>query len=128
MACLLQKRPRSSDNVAATLWAYEAQKKISELVTPMALAHFEKKNARSLTKSEFDQLEHLKLCILTGIKPFMEIDADVIKQIIDANTRPSESFSLEVDSAVNKFSETQDRKPSIDEMRYIYASTFASFS
>ena len=125
-----QKRvlPRSSDNVAATLWAYEAQKKISELVTPMALAHFEKKNARSLTKSEFDQLEHLKLCILTGIKPFMEIDADVIKQIIDSNTKPSESFSLQVDSAVNKFSETQDRKPSIDEMRYIYASTFASFA
>jgi len=125
-----QKRvlPRSSDNVAATLWAYEAQKKISELVTPMALAHFDKKNARSLTKSEFDQLEHLKLCILTGIKPFMEIDADVIKQIIDSNTKPSESFSLQVDSAVNKFSETQDRKPSIDEMRYIYASTFASFA
>jgi hypothetical protein len=58
----------------------------------------------------------------------MEIDADVIKQIIDSNTKPSESFSLQVDSAVNKFSETQDRKPSIDEMRYIYASTFASFA
>ena len=125
-----QKRvlPRSSDNVAATLWAYEAQKKISELVTPVALAHFDKKNARSLTKSEFDQLEHLKLCILTGIKPFIEIDADVIKDIIDSNTRPSEFFSLEVETAVNRFSETQNKKPNIDEMRYIYASTFASLA
>ena len=125
-----QKRvlPRSGDSVSTTLWAYEAQKEVSELVTPVALAHFNKKNARSLTKSEFDQLEYLKLCILTGIKPFMEIDADTIKVIIDSNTRPSERFNLEVENSVSKFTESRNRKPSVDEMRYIYASTFASLS
>ena len=125
-----QKRvlPRSGDSVSTTLWAYEAQKEVSELVTPVALAHFNKKNARSLTKSEFDQLEYLKLCILTGIKPFMEIDADTIKAIIDSNTRPSDKFNLEVENSVSKFTESRNRKPSVDEMRYIYASTFASLS
>ena len=125
-----QKRvlPRSGGSVSATLWAYEAQKEVSELVTPVALAHFNKKNARSLTKSEFDQLEYLKLCILTGIKPFMEIDADIIKAIIDSNTRPSERFNLEVENSVSKFTDSRNRRPSVDEMRYIYAATFALLS
>ena len=77
---------------------------------------------------ELDQLEYLKLCILTGIKPFMEIDADTIKAIIDSNTRPSDKFNLEVENSVSKFTESRNRKPSVDEMRYIYASTFASLS
>ena len=125
-----QKRvlPRSGDSVATTLWAYETQKTIAELVTPMALTHFNKKTARSLTKSEFDQLEYLKLCILTGLKPFMEINADIIKQIIDGNTKPSESFRTNVESSVAAFSKKQNRKPNIDEMRYIYASVFTQLS
>ena len=106
----------------------EAQKAIADLVTPMALEHYQKKNARSLTKSEFDELEYLKLCILTGMKPYMEIDADVIKSIIDASTKPSKEFTEAIESAVASFVDTQNRKPSIDEMRYIYASTFASYS
>ena len=120
--------PRSKGDVSTTLWAYEAQKDISELVMPMALAHFKKKNARSLTKSEFDQLEYLKLCILTGVKPYMDIDADVIKAIIDSDTKPSDDFNSEIEISIADFSQTQNRKPSVDEMRYIYASTFASFS
>jgi hypothetical protein len=120
--------PRSKGDVSTTLWAYEAQKDISELVMPMALAHFKKKNARSLTKSEFDQLEYLKLCILTGIKPYMDIDADVIKAIIDSGTKPSGDFKSEIETSIADFSQSQNRKPSVDEMRYIYASTFASFS
>ena len=120
--------PRSKGDVSTTLWAYEAQKDISELVMPMALAHFKKKNARSLTKSEFDQLEYLKLCILTGIKPYMDIDADVIKAIIDSGTKPSGDFKNDIETSIASFSKTQNKKPSVDEMRYIYASTFASFS
>ena len=125
-----QKRvlPRSGEGVAKTLWAYEAQKTIADLVTPMALEHYKKKNARSLTKSEFDELEYLKLCILTGMKPYMEIDADVIKSIIDSSTKPSKKFTKAIENAVASFVDTQNRKPSVDEMRYIYASTFASYT
>ena len=58
-----QKRvtPRSGDATTATLWAVEAQNKISEVVSPIALSHFNKKNARSLNKAEVDQLEYLKM-------------------------------------------------------------------
>ena len=37
--------------------------KISDIVSPIALSHFSKKDVRSLNKAQIDQLEHLKLCI-----------------------------------------------------------------
>ena len=129
-----QKRvlPRSGeasiDLSSKTLWAYEAQKTIADLVTPMALDHFDKKNARSLTKSEFDQVEYLKLCILTGTKPFMEITPEIVKSIVDANTKPSEAFTSYAQDLKANFTNLQNRKPTIDEVRYIYASTFAALS
>ena len=58
----------------------------------------------------------------------MEIDADVIKSIIDSSTKPSKKFTQAIENAVASFVDTQNRKPSVDEMRYIYASTFASYS
>lgn len=127
-----QKRvlPRSKGGAptAATLWAYEAQKTIADLVQPMALKHFNKKNVRSLTKGEFDQLEHLKLCILTGMTPFMDIDADTIQGLLNNQTQPSQYFAGLVNETVSDFKNKQNRKPTVDEMRFIYASTFSELS
>ena len=120
--------PKSKDKLSAMLWATGAQKTISELIIPMALEHFDKKNIRSLNKAEFDQLEHLKLCILTGMKPYMEIDESVIKQILDNNTRPSDAFFNYVDDITNSFTENNNRKPNVEESRQIYAMSFVEMS
>jgi hypothetical protein len=58
----------------------------------------------------------------------MDIDADVIKAIIDSGTKPSGDFKNDIETSIASFSKAQNKKPSVDEMRYIYASTFASFS
>tara|TARA_R110000824_G_scaffold316696_1_gene503973 strand:+ start:7944 stop:10091 length:2148 start_codon:yes stop_codon:yes gene_type:complete len=121
-------RSRSTDKVSGALWATCAQKTISELMTPVALDHFGKKNVRSLNKAEFDQLEHLKLCILTGLKPYMEIDELVIKQILDNNTKPSEAFLNYVEGITNSFIENNSRKPNVEELRQIYAMSFVEMS
>ena len=125
-----QKRvlPRSSDSVSVTLWAYEAQKAIAEFVAPIALQHFDKKNVRSLTKSEVDQLEYFKLCILCGIKPYMDIDVEAIKNILDSNIKPSDEFTQYATALIGEFALSHNRKPTIDEMRYIYASTFSTMT
>ena len=121
--------PRSGGDVTtATLWAMECQTQISDVVSPIALAHFNKKNIRSLTKSEVDQLEHLKLCILTGMTPFMEVNAEVIKQLLDMNTKPSEEFSSLASSKIESFRMSNNRPPTISEMKYINASAFAEMS
>ena len=120
--------PRSSDATANTLWAMEAQAKISEIVSPVALAHFDKKNVRSLNKAEVDQLEHLKLCILTGMQPFMEIDEAVVKQLIDNKSKPSQAFHNLAQAKKQDFIKSNKRDPNTSEMRFIYSATFGEMS
>ena len=117
--------PRSGDATTATLWALDAQVKIAEVLSPIALSHFNKKNARSLNKSEVDQLEYLKMCVLTGMTPYMEITPELVKQLLDNETRPSDEFNSVVAAKKESFVSTNSKQPSISEMKYIYASTFA---
>jgi len=120
--------PRSSDATAKTMWAMEAQAKISEIVSPIALSHFEKKNVRSMNKAQIDQLEHLKLCILTGMNPFMDIDESVIKDLIDSKTKPSTAFYGLAESKKQDFITNNKREPNTSEMRFIYSATFGEMS
>lgn len=121
-----QKRvlPRSGDAMTATLWALEAQNKISDIISPIALAHFDKKNARSLNKYEIDQLEYLKMCILTGMEPYMEVTPEIVKSLLDMSTKPSDDFNSVVANKVSSFVSANSKKPNNSEMKYIYASSF----
>jgi hypothetical protein len=117
--------PRSGNATTVTLWALDAQAKISEVLSPIALAHFNKKNARSLNKSEVDQLEYLKMCVLTGMTPYMEITPELVKRLLDNETKPSDEFDSIVIAKKESFVSTNGKQPNISEMKYIYASTFA---
>ena len=116
--------PRSGQATTATLWAVEAQNKISDVISPIALAHFNKKNARSLNKAEVDQLEYLKMCILTGMTPFMEITPEVVKDVLDRGTKPSDDFNSVVQANIDSFVSANSKQPNTSEMKYIYASAF----
>jgi hypothetical protein len=97
-------------------------------MTPMACSHFKKKDARALSKAQVDQLEYLKLCILTGIKPFIEITPELVKHTVEAGTKPSKAFTRSVEESVNSFSRVNSRKPTTSELRHIYASVYANMS
>ncbi len=118
--------PRSGDSTTATLWALDAQAKISDVLSPIALSHFKKKNARSLNKAEVDQLEYLKMCVLTGMSPYMEITSEIVKQLLDMGTKPSAEFNSIVESKVDSFVLANSKRPNSSEMKYIYASSFAN--
>lgn len=121
-----QKRvlPRAGAEVMS-IWALNAQKEIADLMTPIALTHFKKKNLRSLTKAEFDQLEFLKLCALAGLEPFSVIDEQVIKNAIEFNIRPSKAFSNTVDFYTSDFISSCQKEPSVEDLRMIYAITYS---
>mgnify|MGYP003633611723 CR=1 FL=1 len=123
-----QKRvlPRSGEPVAATIWGISAQNKISSIITPIACAHHKKKDARALSKSEVDQLEYLKLCIFTGMEPFIDITEELVHNIINNNTKPSEAFENSVAFEAKEFIRLNNRKPNISEMKHIHASSYAS--
>jgi len=115
----------NSDFVGVSLWGVEAQNKISEVINPAILAHYNKSSLRSLTKSEMDQLEYLKLCILCGIEPFIEIDADIINRLLKISMSIDPSVASSLKGFRNDFSERNDRQPSIDEARQMHVAAYA---
>jgi hypothetical protein len=122
----IKRKTKTVADTTAILWAYNAQKAIADEVTPMMLDYYNKKNVRSLTKAEFDQLEYLKLCILTNIQPFMELSPELIKDLIEKNGKPSAEFINEINTEVDNFVYANKRRPTVDEMKYIYASIFTN--
>ena len=94
-------------------------------MNPIACAHFGKKNARALSKSEVDQLEYLKLCIFTGMEPMIEVTEEIIQQVLNLNTKPSIAFTELAEAKSETFNTVRQRKPNISEMKHIYASAYA---
>ena len=123
-----EDKPRTtvkSDFITISLWATDAQKKISEVINPALLAHFDKKNLRSLTKAEMSELEHLKLCILCNMQPFMDITADAINELLKIGIKPDPTISSSLAEIKNQFSTDNDRQPTVDEERQMQVSVYA---
>lgn len=116
-------KPKSSQ-AAQTLWVYNAQKAISEIVTPMVLDFREKKNVRSLSKAEFNHFEYLKLCILASIEPFIEVTPEIVADLIKNLKSPSLAFVNDIQYEMDEFVYINKRKPTVDEMKYIYATAY----
>ena len=62
------------------LWASEAQDKISQIVNPILLDFYNKKNLRSLSNEEIKELDSIKTKLLFTLEPLANINAE---QIID---------------------------------------------
>ena len=73
------------------------------------MQHFSKKNMRSLTKAELDQLEYLKLCVLSGLEPFKNITEETVKSVLDKKLKPSKAFLELIEESKNDFVSTQKR-------------------
>ena len=121
-----QKRvlPKSGSPTASVLWAVQAQDQIADILSPIALSHFNKKNMRSLSKAEMSQVDYLKLCILTGMKPYMDINSDMVKELLDSGSQPSQAFTNMVQDEVESFKTSNNRTPNSSELKYINASVF----
>jgi hypothetical protein len=64
------------------LWASGAQEKISEVINPIILEFFKKKNLRSLSNTESQKLEDIKTNILLNITPFSSIaDESIVNNL-----------------------------------------------
>jgi hypothetical protein len=125
-----QKRvvPRSaaSDFTNLFLWANDAQKQIAEIVHPALLAHYDKKNIRSLTKSQMDELEYIKFCLLCGLKPYMELDVEVIQQLLQgSHIAANTALSAARKELVTEFLAVNGKQPTVEEVRNIQSSAYA---
>jgi len=117
--------PRSSQ-ASLILWAYNAQKAIAEHVTPMVVAYRGKTDVRTLSRAEFSHLEYLKLCILASIEPLIEITPEVVAELIKDLKSPARAFTDDVAHEIDQFVYTNKRKPTVDEMKFIYATVYVN--
>jgi hypothetical protein len=122
------KRVLPKSGEATALWALGAQRSIASFVNQFGLDHFKKKNVRSLTKEELSQLEYLKLSILTSLEPFKEVNAETIKVAIDKNQKPSKPFLSLIKQMKKDFVASTQSALTVDDLKYIYAVSYANFS
>jgi hypothetical protein len=76
-------KPRTGATL--NIWAQDAQDKISDIINPLILEYFKKKNLRSLSNEESKYLENLKTQILFSLEPFASIDETRITSHIKAS-------------------------------------------
>ena len=114
-----------SSFVNLTLWTSKAQKTIADIVHKPLLAFYDKKNLRSLTKKESDELEYIKLCILCNLQPYVDIDAEIINRILKDQSSVDLTTSNVVSELKKEFADKNDRNPTIEELRHIHISAYA---
>ena len=114
-------KPRTSaglkDFSSKSIWAKSAQQSISEIVSPAMLRHFGKKNLRSLSAQQTEQLETLKFSLLCSIDPYTKINPEEIASCIDKPAQISKEFYSLYSSLVSDFASKTGNNPSIDELR-----------
>jgi hypothetical protein len=66
-----------------SIWAINAQEAISEIVNPIMLDFYGKKNLRSLSHLEASELEEVKSKVLFNIKPYSIIDRDAVELVFN---------------------------------------------
>ena len=125
-------KPRTSasaglyDFVSTNSWAKSAQAKISDIVTPAMLAHFDKKNLRSLSAKETETLESFKFSILCSLEPFSEVDETSVLDLAKSgnSTVPIECIKV-YNKLIGQFALTRGTNPSVDDLRDMQASAYS---
>jgi len=74
-------KPRTSANLM--VWAQSAYKTTADIVTELYLDFRNKKNVRSLSAVETQELETLKFDIFANLTPFEEINSNLVYNLLD---------------------------------------------
>ena len=116
-------KPRSK--AAIELWAKDAQSKVSKVLNPGLLQHFNKKNMRSLTAKEFEQTEDIKFEVLCNLDCLQELSDESV--FAGLKEKLSDGVHKECREWIQSASENIQRKLSIEEIRGIRASFYADY-
>ena len=106
------------------IWANETQDKISELINPLALEFFNKKNLRSLSKTEVDTLDKIKTSALLTTDPFCKINADQIINLFDNMEKTSQIVYI-YDNWFKKLQADIGRELTVEEIKQAKAAFYS---
>jgi hypothetical protein len=104
------------------IWAMESQDKIAEILNPYFLDFYNKKNMRSLSKSEYEESEITKTKIFFSIDPLADITEELVfSKLNTINSIDIKSKTQKYNQLVKAITNEINRTPSSDELKYTKA-------
>lgn len=108
------------------IWANTAQDGINEILLPAYLETAGKKNQRALTTVEKNAFEHVKFAVLDSLRPFEQITAEKVYDLMKSNKiKVSAETKANINALGLQFLNQHGREPNLDEIRQIQASAYA---
>jgi hypothetical protein len=107
------------------IWAAKAQDAIAEVVNPLMLEFYQKKNLRSLSASESKEIESLKTKLLFSIEPYSKIDKDMVlnkMSVVDSSI--SQKMCAEYHNWLKRLSADLMEPLSVDDQKQAKASFY----
>ena len=92
----------SADFITRNIWANEALKEISDIVTPHMLEKYNKATVRNLSEAEFNTVEEVKFIVLSNFEPYSEITEESVGQILVSNPTIQPTFTRLFNKFVEK--------------------------
>lgn len=114
--------PKTRASIA--LWADAAQSKINDILKPVILQHFDRKNIRSLASEEFKHWEELKYSVLCGLDPFSEVTEELVQASLD--NQLDVSFIEELNSVKSNVMSSLERELTADELHHLQSIAYAN--
>lgn len=119
-------KPKSKAGFIDTfMWAETAQAELSKIITAAFLGSTGKKDVRSLTVAETENLEHLKFTALSQLSPFSTITEEKVYNILAGSEKLNVDMFATAKELCKRFVYLNKREPSINEQRQIQSSSYA---
>ena len=108
------------------IWASKAQDKINEIINPVLLEFYNKKNLRSLSSMEFQEAEETRTKILFGLQPMSKIDNESITSAFsNIDTSATQNTLIEYKNWLKSIEQTLDQSLSVDDQKQAKASFYS---
>ena len=122
-----QRVAKGDTFVSRFLWANAAQKDISDSLTDIWVKNVcSKKDIRSLTAEESEELELTKFKILCSINPYSSVDMSVINdKLNNQNNQSITDISTATKALYVTFVNKNNREPSLEEKRQMQAAAYS---
>lgn len=122
----VKPRTSASDYYNALFWAKDAHRTISTIITPAWLDMNKKKDLRSLTTEEFEEMEQIKFAVLCSFDLYSTIDPEKVYKVLPDAKVPS--LANECYQAVyQSYISDVNQKPTIDDIREIQNAAYALY-
>lgn len=107
------------------VWAEAAQDKLSDVLNPAILEKYNKKNMRSLTKSEMLEVEDMKFIILSSLVPYSTISDEIVYNILGNSPKHDGDILREFHKIKSMFEQHYDKTPTIEDCREMFSTAYA---